>query len=47
MLRVVTSQQMAAEGQCDRMASDLEVCVELRYGTEFFHSGKKAPADFG
>lgn len=31
---------MAEEGQSDRMASDMEVCMKQRGGTEFFHDGK-------
>ena len=40
-LHFVAVQQMAAEGQSDRMASDMEVCMKQRGGTEFFHDGKK------
>ena len=37
--------QMAAEGQFDRMASDMEVHVKQRCGTEFFHVEKMAATD--
>ena len=33
---------MAAEGQSDRMASDLEACTKQRGGTEFLHEEKMA-----
>ena len=33
---------MAAEGQSDKMASDMEVCTEQRCGTEFLHVDKMA-----
>ena len=36
---------MAAEGQADRMASDMEVLVEQRCVTEFLHAEKIAPTD--
>ena len=36
---------MAAEGQCDKMASDMEVCLKQRGGTEFLHVEKMAPTD--
>ena len=36
---------MAAEGQCDTVASDMEVCMKQRYGTECPNEGKMAPAD--
>jgi len=38
--------QMAAEGQCDRMASDMEVLMKQRGVTEFFHAEKMALTDF-
>jgi len=31
---------MAAEGYCDRMASDMGVCVERRYAIEILHAEK-------
>ena len=34
-------QEMASEGQSDRMSSDMEVCMKIRYGIEFLHIGKK------
>jgi len=36
---------MAAEGQSDTMASDMEVCMEQRCGTDFLNEKKTAPAD--
>jgi len=39
-LHIITVQQMAAEGQSDRMVSDMEVSMEQRYGTEFLHMEK-------
>ena len=36
---------MAAEGQTDRMVSDMEVCMERRCVTELFHVEKMAPVD--
>jgi len=33
---------MAAEGQCDKMASDIEVCVEQRGVIEFLHTDERA-----
>jgi len=35
---------MAAEGQSDRMASDMEVRMKM-FGTEFLHVEKIAPKD--
>jgi len=35
LLHVVVLRQMAAEGQSDKMASDMEVCMEQRHLTEF------------
>ena len=35
--------QMAAEGQSDRMASDMEVPIKQRCGNEFLHMEKMAP----
>ena len=37
-------QQMAAEGQSDKLASDMEACVEQRCVIEFLHSEKKMAA---
>ena len=36
---------MAAEGQSDRMVSDMEVHMKQRCGTEFLHVEKMAPTD--
>ena len=36
---------MAAEGQSDRMASDMEVQMKQRRVTEFLHANKMAPID--
>ena len=44
-LRAVAMKQMAAEGQSDRMLSDMGVHMEQRYGTEFLHAEKMAPMD--
>ena len=38
-------QQLAVEGQYDKMASDVEVCVKQRCGAEFLHAEKMAPVD--
>ena len=35
-------QQMAAEGQSDRMASDMELCMNLRCVMKFLHAEKAA-----
>ena len=32
---------MAAEGQSDKMVSDMEVCMKQRCGTELFHAEKQ------
>ena len=40
---VVAVWRMAAEGQSDRMVSDMEVWMEQRCDTEFFHVEKLAP----
>ena len=37
--------QMAAEGQSDKMVSDLEVWMKQRSDTEFLRVEKMAPAD--
>ena len=36
---------MAAEGQCDTTASDMEVHMDQRYGIEFLHVDKSAPTN--
>ena len=36
---------MAAEGQSDKMVSDMEVQMKQRCGTEFFHVEKMTPTD--
>ena len=36
---------MAAEGQSDRMVSDMEARMKQRCGTELLHMGKIAPTD--
>ena len=36
---------MAAEGQFDKMASDVEMHMKQRGGIEFFHVGKMVPTD--
>ena len=36
---------MAAEGQSDRMVSDMEVHMKQRCGIEFLHAEKMAPID--
>ncbi len=36
---------MAAEGQSDKMASDMEVDTEQRCVVEFLHAEKMAPTD--
>ncbi len=38
-------QQMAAEGQSDKMASDMEVHVKQREFTEFLHEEKVGSID--
>ena len=38
-------QQLAAEGQSDRMVSDMEVWMKQRCGTEFLHAEKMALTD--
>ena len=38
-------QQMAAEGQSDRMVSDVQVNMKKRCGIEFLHLEKMAPVD--
>jgi len=39
-LHFVAVGQMAAEGQADKMASDMEVHMKRRGGSEFFHEKK-------
>jgi len=36
---------MAAEGQSDKMTSDMELCVKQRCATDFLHAEKIAPLD--
>ena len=36
---------MAAEGQSDRMVSDMEACIQQRCVTEFLHAEKMTPID--
>ena len=36
---------MAAERQCDKMASDMEEHMKYSGGTEFLHEEKSAPID--
>jgi len=36
---------MTAEGQSDKMVSDMEVCMKQRYVIEFLHAEKMAPND--
>ncbi|MEQ5179387.1 hypothetical protein [Proteus genomosp. 6] len=42
---VVAVWQMVAEGQSDRMVSDMEVCMKQSCVTEFLHVEKMAPID--
>jgi len=42
-LHVVAMQQMAAEGQSDKMAFDMDVHVKERCGIDFLHAEKKNP----
>jgi len=44
-LHFVTMQQMAAQGQSDRMASDMEVHVKQRCRIEFLPGKKMTPID--
>ena len=44
-VHLVADRQMAAEGQSDRMVSNMEVCMEQRCFTEFLHVEKMAPTD--
>jgi len=45
MFNFVSVQQMAAEGQSDKMASDMEVRIKQRGGTEFLCAEKMVPAN--
>ena len=47
LLHVVAVQQMAAEGQSDRMASDMEACMKYYWMCvlEFLCVEKMAPTD--
>ena len=36
---------MAAEGQCDKIMSDMEVCMKQRCVSPFLHMEKMAPTD--
>jgi len=36
---------MAAEGQSDKMTSDIEARKKKRYGTEFLHAEEIEPTD--
>jgi len=42
---IVTVWQMAAEGQSDKMVSDMEVDMKQRKGSELLHVEKTAPTD--
>ena len=42
---MIAMQQMAAEGQCGRMASDMEEHLKQRSGIEFLHVEKMPPID--
>ena len=44
-LHFVAVWQTAAEGQSERMVSDIEVSMKQRCGTEFLHVEKIAPID--
>ena len=44
-LHFVAVRQIAAEGQSDRMASDMEMWMEQRYDIEFLHVEKMAPTN--
>ena len=43
LFHVVAVRQMAAKGQSDRKASDMEVRMKQRCDTEFLHAEKMAP----
>ena len=44
-LHFVAMRQMAAEGETDKMVSDMEVCMKQSCVTEFLHVEKMAPID--
>ena len=44
-LHFVAVRQMAAEGQSDKIVSDVEVCMKKMGVTEFFHVEKIIPID--
>lgn len=44
-INFVAVQQMAAEGQPDKMASDMELCTKQRCVTELLHEETVAPND--
>ena len=44
-IHVVAIGQIAAEGQPDKMMSDMEVLMKQRCVTEFLHAEKVAPTD--
>ena len=44
-LYFVAVQQIAEEGQTDKIPSDIEVCMNQRCVTEFLHTGKIVPTD--
>jgi len=44
-LRFAAVRQMAAEGQSDRMVSDMEMQMKQRTATEFLYEEKIAPKD--
>jgi hypothetical protein len=43
-LQFVAVQQMSAEGQSDKMTSDMEVCMKQRSVTESLYAEKIAPS---
>jgi len=45
-LNFVAARQMTAEGQSDKMASDMEVRMKQRCINEFLHAEKLAPNAF-
>jgi len=45
LFHVVAVRQMAAKGQSDRKASDMEVRMKQMCDTEFLHAEKMAPSD--
>ncbi len=40
-LQVVVMWQVAAEGQSDKVVTDMEACMKQRCVTEYFHAEKK------